>query len=106
MSPSSRPSRIRTGAPPANGARWLSHAAWRWRHRRSPTFPRWSRRRAPPPDVGESWFAMKIDGKPFRTIWLGDDGRTVEVIDQTRLAHDFVLERLRTCVAARDSHAP
>ena len=37
---------------------------------------------------------MKIDGKAFRTIWLGDDGRTVEVIDQTRLPHDFVVERL------------
>ena len=26
---------------------------------------------------------MKVDGKPYRTIWLGADGRTVQVIDQT-----------------------
>ncbi|MEM6665293.1 MAG: S-methyl-5-thioribose-1-phosphate isomerase, partial [Pseudomonadota bacterium] len=35
---------------------------------------------------------MKIDGKPYRTIWLGADGRTVEVIDQTKLP--FVFEVL------------
>ena len=26
---------------------------------------------------------MKIDGKPYRTIWLGDDGTTGQAIDQT-----------------------
>ena len=33
---------------------------------------------------------MKVDGKPFRTIWPSADGRAVEIIDQTRLPHDFV----------------
>ncbi len=39
---------------------------------------------------------MKIDGKPYRTIWLADDGWSVEVIDQTRLPHEFTVARLRT----------
>ena len=30
---------------------------------------------------------MKVDGKPYRTIWLGADGTTVQVIDQTLLPH-------------------
>ena len=30
---------------------------------------------------------MKIDGRPYRTIWLADDGWSVEIIDQTRLPH-------------------
>ena len=39
---------------------------------------------------------MKVDGKPYRTIWLGEDGWSVEIIDQTRLPHDFVTARLTT----------
>lgn len=37
---------------------------------------------------------MKVDGTPYRSIWLGADGHTVEIIDQTRLPHDFVVARL------------
>ncbi len=37
---------------------------------------------------------MNIDGDPYRTIWLGVDGATVEIIDQTRLPHEFVVARL------------
>ncbi len=37
---------------------------------------------------------MNIDGTPTRSIWLGADGATVEIIDQTRLPHDFVVARL------------
>ena len=37
---------------------------------------------------------MKVDGKPYRTIWLDDDGRSVEIIDQTRLPHEFVVATL------------
>jgi len=36
---------------------------------------------------------MKIDGRHYRTIWLGADGWSVEAIDQTRLPH-----RLETIV--------
>ncbi len=39
---------------------------------------------------------MKINGKPYRTIWPGTDGASVEIIDQTRLPHEFVTLRLRT----------
>ena len=34
---------------------------------------------------------MKVDGKPYRTIWLGADGATVQAIDQTLLPHKFVV---------------
>jgi methylthioribose-1-phosphate isomerase len=30
---------------------------------------------------------MRIDGRHYRTIWLGDDGWSVEIIDQTKLPH-------------------
>lgn len=39
---------------------------------------------------------MKINGTPYRTIWLAADGRTVEIIDQTRLPHAFAVVPLRT----------
>lgn len=37
---------------------------------------------------------MNIDGTPYRTIWLSDDGWTVEIIDQTRLPHRFEIVSL------------
>lgn len=43
---------------------------------------------------------MKVDGQPYRTIWLAADGWTVEIIDQTRLPHRFVVERLQGLEAA------
>ena len=39
---------------------------------------------------------MKIDGTPYRTIWPHQDGRSVDVIDQTRLPHAFEVQRLAT----------
>ncbi|MCF1503920.1 S-methyl-5-thioribose-1-phosphate isomerase [Afifella sp. H1R] len=39
---------------------------------------------------------MQVDGTPYRTIWLGDDGETVEIIDQTKLPHRFEIARLET----------
>jgi len=39
---------------------------------------------------------MKIDGIPYRTIRVADDGWSVEVIDQTKLPHEFALIRLET----------
>ncbi len=38
---------------------------------------------------------MKIDGKSYRTIWLGDDGASVEIIDQTKLPFRFEIFTLR-----------
>ena len=39
---------------------------------------------------------MNINGKPYRTIWPGDDGWSVNIIDQTKLPHDFEIVTLRT----------
>ncbi|ABS63861.1 eIF-2B alpha/beta/delta-related uncharacterized protein [Parvibaculum lavamentivorans DS-1] len=39
---------------------------------------------------------MKIDGIHYRTIWVADDGWSVEIIDQTRLPHEFTIIRLQT----------
>ncbi|MBX9863318.1 MAG: S-methyl-5-thioribose-1-phosphate isomerase [Hyphomicrobium sp.] len=39
---------------------------------------------------------MKIDGTAYRTIWLGDDGASVVIIDQTRLPHRLETVTLRT----------
>jgi methylthioribose-1-phosphate isomerase len=39
---------------------------------------------------------MKIGGKPYRTIWLNEDGATVEIIDQTKLPFVFATATLRT----------
>jgi methylthioribose-1-phosphate isomerase len=40
---------------------------------------------------------MNVAGRPMRTIWLAADGKTVEVIDQTRLPHELVVARLARC---------
>ncbi len=39
---------------------------------------------------------MKIDGIPYRTLWLAKDGVTVEIIDQTRLPHHLHVVSLTT----------
>lgn len=39
---------------------------------------------------------MKIDGKPYRTIWVEDDGWSVGIIDQTRLPHVFETVTLKS----------
>ncbi len=38
---------------------------------------------------------MKINGKPYRTIWVNPDGWSVEIIDQTRLPFVFETVTLR-----------
>ncbi|MDA0239162.1 MAG: S-methyl-5-thioribose-1-phosphate isomerase [Proteobacteria bacterium] len=53
---------------------------------------------------------MKVSGKPYRTIWLAEDAvegiGAAEIIDQTKLPHQFVTVRLETLddavVAIRD----
>jgi methylthioribose-1-phosphate isomerase len=45
---------------------------------------------------------MKIGGRHYRTIWPRDDG-AVEVIDQTRLPHQFVTHRLAGMDDAADA---
>jgi len=51
---------------------------------------------------------MKVDGKNLRTIWLDPDEKTVKIIDQRRLPHEFVLVDLHTVddviAAIKDMH--
>ena len=44
---------------------------------------------------------MNIKGKAYRTIWLGKDGRSVEIIDQTKLPHALEIVTLRTARGCR-----
>jgi methylthioribose-1-phosphate isomerase len=37
---------------------------------------------------------MKVDGRPMRTIWVGEDGESVFAIDQTLLPHRLATVRL------------
>ena len=37
---------------------------------------------------------MKVNGKPYRSIWLNQDGWSVDIIDQTRLPHEFEIVRM------------
>ena len=39
---------------------------------------------------------MKVQGKSYRSIWLNADGKTVDIIDQTHLPHEFVVRQLNT----------
>ncbi len=39
---------------------------------------------------------VNIDGVPYRTIWVGDDGWSVRIIDQTRLPHELEIVTLRS----------
>src|SRR5947209_4987966 len=39
---------------------------------------------------------MKVDGKPFRTIWRDGESGNVAIIDQTALPHAFITAELRT----------
>jgi len=48
---------------------------------------------------------MKINGQPWRTIWLADDKETVEIIDQTLLPHRFETRRLATVEDAAEAIA-
>ena len=43
---------------------------------------------------------MKVDGTPYRTIWLAEDGQAVMIIDQTKLPFEFVTLRLETMADA------
>ncbi len=40
---------------------------------------------------------MLVDGTPYRTIWVAEDGWRVAIIDQTGLPHALRIARLATC---------
>ena len=46
---------------------------------------------------------MKIHGRAYRTIWIAEDGWSVEVIDQTRLPFEFVTKPLTSLDDAVDA---
>ena len=46
---------------------------------------------------------MKINGKPYRTIWPTPDNSAVEVIDQTKLPHRFETLRISSMTEAADA---
>src|SRR5689334_8318551 len=46
---------------------------------------------------------VKVDGKSYRTIWLGADGTTVQAIDQTLLPHKFVVRDFRSMEDAENA---
>lgn len=48
---------------------------------------------------------MRIDGRAYRTIWPGDDARSVVVIDQTRLPFRFETREIRSLAAAAEAIA-
>ena len=43
---------------------------------------------------------MRVDGKPYRTIWAADPAGPVSIIDQTRLPHEFAVVDLATMAEA------
>jgi methylthioribose-1-phosphate isomerase len=43
---------------------------------------------------------VNVRGQAMRTIWLGADGRTVGIIDQTKLPHELVISKLATVADA------
>ena len=49
---------------------------------------------------------MNVDGVAYRSIWINNDGWSVDVIDQTRLPHAFEVRNLQSlddaCAAIRD----
>ena len=46
---------------------------------------------------------MKINGKAWRSIWLGEDGQSVEIIDQTLLPHEFAVRTLNSAADAAEA---
>jgi methylthioribose-1-phosphate isomerase len=38
---------------------------------------------------------MNVNGTPYRSIWLAEDGRSIGIIDQTELPHIFAIRTLR-----------
>ncbi len=51
---------------------------------------------------------MRVNGIPYRTVWLGEEPGTVRIIDQRKLPFSFEIEELRSvaevATAIRDMH--
>lgn len=46
---------------------------------------------------------MKVDGVPYRSIWLNENGWAVDIIDQTCLPHAFVIHSLNNAADAAEA---
>ena len=40
---------------------------------------------------------MKIDGKHYKTIWFDNNEKSVKIIDQTKLPHQFIIKTISNC---------
>jgi methylthioribose-1-phosphate isomerase len=46
---------------------------------------------------------MKVNGTPYRSIWLNDNGWSADIIDQTRLPHEFIIKTLTSMADAAEA---
>ena len=46
---------------------------------------------------------MKVNGMPYRSIWLNENGWSADIIDQTRLPHEFAIKTLRSMQDAAEA---
>jgi methylthioribose-1-phosphate isomerase len=46
---------------------------------------------------------MKVNGTPYRSIWLNKNGWSADIIDQTRLPHEFVIKTLASMQDAAEA---
>jgi len=50
--------------------------------------------------VYDDGYQMKVNGTPYRSIWLNENGWSADIIDQTRLPHEFII---RTLLSMQDA---
>jgi methylthioribose-1-phosphate isomerase len=48
-------------------------------------------------------FVMKVNDLAYRSIWLNEDGHSVDIIDQTLLPHEFVVKSLINVAEAAEA---
>jgi len=46
---------------------------------------------------------MKVNNVPYRSIWLNENGWAADIIDQTRLPHEFIIITLSTMQSAAEA---
>ena len=46
---------------------------------------------------------MRVNGTPYRSIWLSDDCWSVDIIDQTYLPHEFMIRTLKSMEEAAEA---
>ena len=46
---------------------------------------------------------MKVNGTPYRSIWLNDNGWSADIIDQTHLPHEFITRTLNSMQDAAEA---